>query len=106
MLNYPDVMKRCQAEIDDVIGHHREPSLKDKASLPFVEATLIEIQRITNVVPLGVSLSYVINNISLSTTGQIKYKRSTKCLICQLAEQSSFSIAMLSRLCYQQRIIE
>ena len=58
MLNYTDVMQRCQAEIDDVIGQHRAPSMKDKASLPYVEATLIEIQRIANVVSLGVSIRF------------------------------------------------
>ena len=54
MLNYPDVMKRCQAEIDDVLGQHRAPSMKDKASLPYVEATLLEIQRMTSIAPFGV----------------------------------------------------
>ena len=54
MLNYPDVMKRCQAEIDDVLGQHREPSMKDKASLPYLESTLLEIQRMASIVPFGV----------------------------------------------------
>ena len=54
MLNYPDVMKRCQAEIDDVLGQHREPSMKDKASLPYLECTLLEIQRMSSIVPFGV----------------------------------------------------
>ena len=54
MLNYPDVMKRCQAEIDEVIGRHRAPSMKDKASLPYVECTLLEIQRMTSIAPFGV----------------------------------------------------
>ena len=73
MLNFPDVMKKCQAEIDDVIGRHRVLSMKDKASLPYVEATLIEIQRVANVVPLGVSPRFVINNICLSTSAAIAY---------------------------------
>ena len=64
MLNHPDVMHRCQAEIDDVIGQHRVPSMKDKASLPYVEATLIELQRISNVVPLGVRYSPLCDSIS------------------------------------------
>ena len=54
MLNHPDVMKRCQAEIDDVIGQHRAPSMKDKASMPYVEATLLETQRMTSIAPFGV----------------------------------------------------
>ena len=55
MLRNPDAMKRCQAEIDDVIGRHRAPSMKDKASVPYVEATLMEIQRMGDIVPFGVS---------------------------------------------------
>ena len=54
MLNYPEVMKRCQAEIDDVLGPHRAPSMKDKAALTYVEATLLEIQRMSSIVPFGV----------------------------------------------------
>ena len=54
MLRNPDVMKRCQTEIDDIIGRHRAPSMKDKVSMPYVEATLMEIQRIGDLVPFGV----------------------------------------------------
>ena len=54
MLNYPSVMTRCQAEIDDVLGQDRAPSMKDKASLPYVESTLLEIQRMSSIVPFGV----------------------------------------------------
>ena len=53
MVNYPDVMKHCQAEIDDVLGQ-RAASMKDKAALPYVEATLMELQRISLIVPFGV----------------------------------------------------
>ena len=56
MLHFPDVMKRCQAEIDDVLGLDGVPSSKNKSlSLPYVEATLIEIMRRGTVSPYGVS---------------------------------------------------
>ena len=54
MLHHPDVMRRCQAEIDDVIGQQRDPSMKDKPSVPYVEATLLEINRYATIVPFGV----------------------------------------------------
>ena len=55
MLNYPDVMKRCQVEIDDVLGPHGVASSKNKSlSLPYVEATLIEIMRRCTVSPYAV----------------------------------------------------
>ncbi|XP_030046650.1 cytochrome P450 2U1-like [Microcaecilia unicolor] len=51
---YPDVQEKVQAEIDAVIGRQKPPSLTDKALMPFTEATIMEIQRITPVVPLAV----------------------------------------------------
>lgn len=45
---------RVQEEIDHVVGRHRVPSLTDKASLPFTEATIMEVQRLTVVVPLAI----------------------------------------------------
>ena len=53
MLNHPDVMKRCQAEIDDVLGQ-KPPSMKDKTLMPYVEATLLELQRMVSVALFGV----------------------------------------------------
>ncbi|KAH0615907.1 hypothetical protein JD844_026534 [Phrynosoma platyrhinos] len=46
--------KKVQAEIDLVIGRERPPSLTDKARMPFTEATLMEVQRMTVVVPLSI----------------------------------------------------
>ncbi|XP_069834621.1 cytochrome P450 2U1 [Dendropsophus ebraccatus] len=54
MSHYPDVQKKVQAEIDSVIGRERPPSLTDKAQMPFTEATIMEVQRMTVVVPLSV----------------------------------------------------
>ncbi len=46
--------EKVQAEIDEVVGRHRIPSLTDKGSLPFTEATIMEVQRLTAVVPLAI----------------------------------------------------
>ncbi|KAJ8383006.1 hypothetical protein SKAU_G00037840 [Synaphobranchus kaupii] len=54
MCTYPQVQEKVQAEIDSVVGSDREPSLEDKASLPFTEATIMEVQRMTAVVPLAI----------------------------------------------------
>ena len=53
MLNYPDVLRKVQAEIDEVLGRHKTPCMRDKQNMPFVEATIMEIQR-ADIVPLGV----------------------------------------------------
>ncbi|KAM9400029.1 cytochrome P450 2U1 isoform 1-T1 [Salvelinus alpinus] len=54
MVVYPDIQERVQAEIDAVVGPDRVPSLTDKGSLPFTEATIMEVQRMTVVVPLAI----------------------------------------------------
>ncbi|XP_040169523.1 probable cytochrome P450 303a1 isoform X2 [Anopheles arabiensis] len=38
----PKVMRRIQEEIDDVIGRNRLPTLEDRASMPYSEATTLE----------------------------------------------------------------
>ncbi|XP_036407372.1 cytochrome P450 2U1-like [Megalops cyprinoides] len=54
MCMYPDIQEKVQVEIDSVIGPDRVPSLTDKARLPFTEATIMEVQRMTVVVPLAI----------------------------------------------------
>ncbi|XP_053559500.1 cytochrome P450 2U1 [Bombina bombina] len=54
MCHHTDVQEKVQAEIDAVIGRDRPPSLTDKAQMPFTEATIMEVQRMTVVVPLSV----------------------------------------------------
>jgi len=54
MVLYPDVQKRAQAEIDLVIGRNRLPTFEDRASLPYIDATLRETLRWEPVGPLGV----------------------------------------------------
>lgn len=54
MCLYPDIQEKVQEEIDAVIGRDRIPSLTDKGCLPFTEATIMEVQRMTVVVPLAI----------------------------------------------------
>uniref|UniRef100_A0A4W6CI85 Cytochrome P450, family 2, subfamily U, polypeptide 1 n=1 Tax=Lates calcarifer TaxID=8187 RepID=A0A4W6CI85_LATCA len=54
MVLYPNIQDQVQAEIDNVVGRHRVPSMTDKGSLPFTEATIMEVQRLTAVVPLAI----------------------------------------------------
>ncbi|XP_016429803.1 cytochrome P450 2U1-like [Sinocyclocheilus rhinocerous] len=51
---YPDVQEKVQQEIDAVVGSERVPSVTDKGSLPYTEATIMEVQRMTVVVPLSI----------------------------------------------------
>ncbi|XP_051785876.1 cytochrome P450 2U1 [Erpetoichthys calabaricus] len=51
---YPDVQDKVHAEIEAVVGKDRAPSLMDKPHMPFTEATIMEVQRMTVVVPLSI----------------------------------------------------
>ena len=52
--NHPEVQAKVHQELDEVIGRTRLPSLKDRKSLPYLEATLAEVLRLRPVAPLGV----------------------------------------------------
>ena len=54
MVNNQEVQNRVRQEIFDVIGQTNQPSLKDKAEMPYTEATILEIQRMANIAPDGV----------------------------------------------------
>uniref|UniRef100_A0A3B1IDI0 Cytochrome P450 2J6-like n=1 Tax=Astyanax mexicanus TaxID=7994 RepID=A0A3B1IDI0_ASTMX len=54
MMDHPDVQERCHEEIVRVLGFDRSPSMDDRAQLPYTHATLHEIMRRSNIVPLGV----------------------------------------------------
>ena len=45
----PEVQKTVQEEIDEVIGSSRLPTMKDKPTMPYTEATLLECQRLGNI---------------------------------------------------------
>ncbi|XP_052618894.1 cytochrome P450 2B1-like [Peromyscus californicus insignis] len=54
MLKYPHVAEKVQKEIFQVIGSHRLPTLEDRAKMPYTEAVINEIQRFSDLIPIGV----------------------------------------------------
>ncbi|XP_072050365.1 cytochrome P450 2U1-like [Amphiura filiformis] len=65
MMAYPEIQRRVQKELDSVVGRNRLPRLADKTELPFTCATLLEVQRIGSIVPLGL-IHYSSNDTTLA----------------------------------------
>lgn len=61
-----DPSEKVQQEIDAVVGSERVPSMTDKGSLPYTEATIMEVQRMTVVVPLSIP------HMASETTGEVR----------------------------------
>jgi len=53
MTMYPEVQKKCQAELDAVVGNDRLPTFADRDSLPYLATTLKEVIRWGPTTPLG-----------------------------------------------------
>ncbi|KAH9162720.1 cytochrome P450 [Lactarius sanguifluus] len=53
MTVFPEVQRKCQAELDEVVGNDRLPTFDDRDSLPYLFATLKESVRWGSTTPLG-----------------------------------------------------
>jgi len=53
MIAYPDKQRKCQEELEAVVGRSRMPTLADQASLPYICATIRELLRWRPVIPVG-----------------------------------------------------
>ncbi|KAF8909745.1 cytochrome P450 [Gymnopilus junonius] len=54
MILYPNVMRKAQAELDDVVGRGRIPTFEDQKKLPYIEAVVRETLRWRPPAPMGV----------------------------------------------------
>lgn len=52
---YPEVQSRIHEELDRVIGPSRTPCWEDRTQLPYTWATMMEIMRITTILPLNIA---------------------------------------------------
>uniref|UniRef100_A0A914Z2A7 Cytochrome P450 n=1 Tax=Panagrolaimus superbus TaxID=310955 RepID=A0A914Z2A7_9BILA len=53
MIHNPEIQKKIHEEIDRVIGKEKNIVMEDQAKLPFFNACLQEVQRITVIVPVN-----------------------------------------------------
>ncbi|KAM4696315.1 cytochrome P450 2B11-like [Rhinophrynus dorsalis] len=53
LLKYPDVKRKVQEEIDNVIGRQQAPKSEDRSSMPYSDAVIHEIHRYSNVLPMN-----------------------------------------------------
>lgn len=53
MMQYPEIQKKAQQEIDTVVGTDRLPSFDDRRALPYVDAIVKEVFRWNPVLPMG-----------------------------------------------------
>ena len=65
LLHYPEVQRKVQLEIDEVVGPNRRVTLQDKASLPYTNAVLTESLRMATIVPYALPHSAT-NDITLN----------------------------------------
>ncbi|GIY18584.1 cytochrome P450 18a1 [Caerostris darwini] len=62
---HPQVQKRIQAEIDEVIGHERFPTWQDHLSMPYTDAAIAELMRWRTIVPLNI-MKYTLQDTELN----------------------------------------
>ncbi|XP_069500530.1 cytochrome P450 2G1-like [Ambystoma mexicanum] len=53
LMKHPDVQEKVQKEIDNVVGERSSPTFEDRLTMPYTNAVVHEIQRFSDVAPLG-----------------------------------------------------
>ncbi|NXC37026.1 CP2G1 protein, partial [Campylorhamphus procurvoides] len=54
LMKHPEVEAKVYEEIERVVGPSRPPAVSDRAHMPFTEATIHEIQRCSDLIPMNV----------------------------------------------------
>ena len=53
MVNNPNIQEDLHRELDSTVGPHRLPTIQDKPNMPLLQATVMEVLRISSVLPLA-----------------------------------------------------
>ncbi|KAM9223939.1 cytochrome P450 1A5-like [Leptosomus discolor] len=54
LVTYPNIQKRIQEELDQIIGQERRPRLSDRGTLPYTEAFILEMFRHSSFLPFTI----------------------------------------------------
>ena len=63
MVLFPEVQRKAQKELDEVVGSCRLPEYEDRENLPYINALCKEVLRWHPVLPLGISHSVMDDDV-------------------------------------------
>jgi hypothetical protein len=97
MVLFPDVQKRIQAELDAVVGRKRLPTFEDRASLPYLDATIKESLRFHPPTPLGIAHRLVEDDVVQGDLLPVFFFSTSRLLTTIIAQKFTFCLLLHAR---------